>query len=383
MEAISPVVRGLMNGYSLGNMIRQQQMAQRQLAMHEKQQQFDQQSNQANLLMRLSDLGARPATQNDQFEMEGGTHVNFDEGLPITGGPSITSTPTTLPARMLTVPGSGQRMVLPTAQERDDRAIAYNQRTLLDRNRAKADEYAREMKMKEEYAARQLDATGVTAPDNVLKQWPALAGRKFPLSQMDEILRAVAAGQNRIAPGAPNPSKVSYVVDQATGNVTPIVPFLDEQGQPQLRSGKPGEGLARPRPRATAEGKGQGTREQRPSFTQTVDALTVRVLEDSAKGGGKTIDDALKNVETYYQNDPQFGTAVRQQIQTRLKKMKAKSNNNPYLEQAAPAADAAAAAGGTSTKTATQAHIKSYAQAKGISEAQALQDFQKSGFTVQ
>jgi len=76
MEYTSPVVRGLMNGFSLGNMLQQQQMDKRRLDMQEQQQGFDNQSRQVTLLSQLAEMGARPVTQSDQYEADGGQHVN-------------------------------------------------------------------------------------------------------------------------------------------------------------------------------------------------------------------------------------------------------------------------------------------------------------------
>jgi hypothetical protein len=200
MEAVNPVIRGLMNGFSLGNMLQQRQMDERRLAAQEKQQTFDNdqrqfqnQQQQASMMERLAAMGARPVTESDQFEMDGGTAVNFNDRLPIEGGPTITSSSTLLPARVLAMPGSGQRFVLPSADERDARVAKVNQRTLYDKFRA-ISEAKKEERLEEEAAyKRQVQERGGTLPAEILSRYGIAPGTKIPMQTIKEILNAVAS----------------------------------------------------------------------------------------------------------------------------------------------------------------------------------------------
>lgn len=337
MEAISPVVRGLINGFSLGNMVQQQQMDQRRMANQEKQQQFENESRQANLLSQLAELGARPMSQGDQFEVQGGTHVNFNEGLPIEGGPSITSTPTDLPARMLSMPGTGQQFVLPSAGERDQRAQTMNQRTLLDRNRAAADAHAKLLEQNAAAAAANLEQTGITLPKSLLDRFGMKPGTKVSAGQMDDLVRADSYAQQVNRPAAKT--------------VVNTYRFQGPKGMVERKVYKDGtfdetpiNGTQLPTRSGGGAGKGRTAAAPKPTFTQTVEALTNKVLEDSAAGGGATVDDALKNVDAYYKNDPQFSGAIRQQVKSRLRKIGDKSGGaNPLAGKVQPKATAAPA----------------------------------------
>ncbi len=323
MEAISPVVRGLMNGFSLGNMLQQQQMDKRRLDMHEKQQSFDNESRQATLLSQLAELGARPVSESDQYEMDSGTAVNFNEGLPITGGSSITSEPSDLLSRVLTMPGTGQRHVLPSVQEREGRAQAYNQRTLLDRNRAAAEAHAETLRQNEAGAARNLEATGIQLPPELLKRFGMQPGRKVLPTQMDDLMRADTYRTQVTTPKAKKVVNTARVQGQ-DGKLMSVLTY--EDGSQEF---KPINGTV---PARAGTGGKKAATGPKPTFTQTVEALTTKVLEDSAAGGWQTVEDALTNVDAHYKNDPQFTGAIRQQVRSKLRKMSVKDAANPYAK---------------------------------------------------
>lgn len=380
MEAISPVVRGLINGFSLGNMVQQHQMDQQRMASHERQQRFQNEQVQANLLTQLAELGARPVTQSDQYEVQGGQHVNFNEGLPITGGSSITSTPTDLPARILSMPGTGQQFVLPSAAERDQRAAAYNQRTLLDRNRAHAEQVAQELKLKEEAAARNLETTGIPLPAALLKRFDMKPGAKVLPTQMDDLLRADSYARSVEKPAAAKkvigtPSRFSA----PGGALMERVHYSDGTFEDRAINGTPVV-----RPSSGAGRRTGGAKEDKPTFTQKVTMLTEKVLQDSAQGKGTSIEDAISNVDKFYQNDPQFSPSARQMVKSRLRAMAKKDGpNNPFFKADAPAPAAGQPAAPATRKVATMDNVKAYAAKAGKTEAQAIEDFKKSGYTVQ
>jgi hypothetical protein len=357
-------------------MFKRQEAERRQEERLAQAQQFDQQMHNNSLLMRVNEMGGRPVTASDEYEMDGGQTVRFGgiSGVELSPQDAMTVVPSTKASRVLSV--GGQRLLLPSLDEQDARAAAVNHRTVLDRARASAEELRQKKQIEEEFAARRLESEGIPLPKNLADRFGLPVGRKVDPRQMDDLMRAEAYSQSiRQAPvsGAPNPSKVSYVVDQSTGNVTPIVPYLDEQGNPQLRSGKPGEGLARPRPRQETGARGAAGRERRLTPAQEADELVGEVLQGTRS---PSIDDAITNASQYFKSDPRFTAGRRAQVIQRLRKMKAAGDANPFY-QAQPAA---AAAG---SKIATQAHVQAYAQTKGITPQQALEEFKQSGYTVQ
>jgi len=374
MEYTSPVVRGLMNGFSLGNMLQQQQMDKRRLDMQEQQQGFDNQSRQVTLLSQLAEMGARPVTQSDQYEADGGQHVNFGEDF------SITSSPTDLPARMLAMPGTGQRFVLPSTGERDERAARQTQRSLLDRNRAAAEAHATTLTQNEAGAARNLEATGIQLPAELLQRFGMQPGRKVLPTQMDDLMRADTYRTQVTTPKARKVINTARVQGQ-DGKLMSVLTY--EDGTQEF---KPINGTTPTRAgTGTGSGRSKAAAEPKPTFTQTVNALSTKVLEESAAGGGQTIDDALDNVDAYYQNDPQFNGAIRQQIRSKLRKMGAKDAKNPFAKEVAPKVApkvAPNAAPNAAPKVASKANVSAFATAKGITEAQAMEEFKKSGYEV-
>jgi hypothetical protein len=344
MEAISPIVRGLLNGYQIGSMLQRQQAEMRQQQRLEQAEKFDQEMRSASLLSQLTGAGARPITESDQYEMDGGAAVRFGgvNGVELNPAEAMTVTPSTKFSRVLTVPGTGQRLLLPSIDERDEREARVSARSLLDRNRAQAEALREAERIKEESRARQLETEGLPLPSDLATIFGAPAGKKVMPGYMDELMRAATYRESlnaRPAPGAPIPSKVSYVVDQATGNVTPIIPFVDEKGMPQIRSGAPAQGIARPRPREGSRSAAASNKPRKLTPAQKADVLTEVVLKGTQS---PNIEDAIANVEKFYQDDPRFTPAMRVMVKQRLRRMK--DGNPEYKEPAAAAAPVTQAA---------------------------------------
>lgn len=373
MEAISPIIRGLINGFSLGNMLQQQQIDQRRMAQQERQQAFDQDMRQADLIQRVTAAGGRPVTQGDQYEMDTGTKVTFNEGLPITGGPSITSSPSDLTSRVLQIPGGGPRVVLPSLDESMAREQAFNQRTLLDRNRAEAERKAMDLKLQEEAAARQLEVTGIPLPADLARRY-GMEGRKVLPTQLDDIVRADTYRQSVSQPA--KKEVINTYRYQGPGGLTERVVFKDGTFQETPLNGQQ---LPARSGSGRAKGGAGGARKLTPA--QEADELTGEVLKGTRSA---SIEDAIKNATTYFQNDPRFTPGRRAQVVQRLKRMQSKGEANPFFQaNAAPTQASGQAAAPAAAKIASKANVAAYAQAKGITEAQALADFQKSGYTVQ
>ena len=128
-----------------------------------------------------------------------------------------------------------------------------------------------------------------------------------------------------------------------------------------------------------ARGGAGGARKLTPA--QEADELTGEVLKGTRSA---SIEDAIKNATTYFQSDPRFTPGRRAQVVQRLRRMQKDGGTNPFFQaNAAPAQASGQAAAPAAAKIASKANVAAYAQAKGITEAQALADFQKSGYTVQ
>lgn len=62
-----------------------------------------------------------------------------------------------------------------------------------------------------------------------------------------------------------------------------------------------------------------------------LDDLLAKVLQDSAQGGGTTIEHATANLKQHYQDDPRFTPGMRLRIQSRLSRMKEQEGGaNPF-----------------------------------------------------
>jgi hypothetical protein len=285
-------------------------------------------------------------TQADRFEMDGGTHVQFNEGLPITGGPSIISTPTDLPARILTIPGGGGQVVLPSVQERQDRTAAFNHRTLLDRNRAEAERRATEIRMQEDSAARTLDRTGIPLPADLAKRFDMTPGRKVLPTQMDDLMRADTYSRSVTQPRARKVINTARV-QGPDGKLMSVLTY--EDGSQEFR---PINGTVPARQGAAArsggEAKPKAAAGRKMTSAEEADELLGVVLQGTRSA---SIDDAIKNVTQHFKSDPRFTAGKRAQVIQRLKKMKDAGEENPFYQAPAATAPAAGAPGAPAVGT--------------------------------
>ena len=318
--AVNPIVRGMLNGIRIASMIREQALAQEAAERLRAREQREAILQDLQTRMMLSER-ARPVT--------GGT-VTEEVELDLPSGYSVASgTPETItrrqrsgivrPAdRSRTVKYGGAEYEILTPAEQAAIKRLEELRTLEEKNQ-RALEHAK--RMREELGIEVVD------PETGQRQ-------RVSEGSVDDFYRGMASRRAAIeGPRKPTPTpRIIPLYDWATGAVRAGIASMDEQGRPKIEASDPLKGVISPRPRAQAQAK-EG-KERQPSQSERLNELVGRVLMDSARGGGKTIDDAIKNVTRFYQSDPAFTPGMRAAVIARLKAMAEKDPDNPFADQA-------------------------------------------------
>lgn len=216
---INPIVSGIMDAFSMANLIHGQRTQDEQLALSKAReqreaqyQQGQQQRQDADLAMRLNALGARPMTPSDELEANSGMRVNYAPQTTTTSvndgtGTDLSSLPQQSTRMIPTlepsdikgrlVKAGGQQYVLPSQTERESMANRESEREISAK--VKETQALADTKTQAEIAGTKakLQAFGIPVTKENADLLGIQPGTFIMPEHMDDYMRAIATAKGK------------------------------------------------------------------------------------------------------------------------------------------------------------------------------------------
>lgn len=251
----SPIVSGLLDGFSLASQMKQQALQQQVLQRQVQRDAEDKQVRDLQTQMALSDRGYKPSTPDQDAEAQTGLTAPKMMDVPGVIGQVQAGPPQKSDIKSRMAKFNGQTYVRPSQDELDVQAERQGARDLASKTataKALAD-VAEASKVKG--ATDLLNATGVALSDQMSDSLGLPRGQKYPAEKLDDLMRAYTTKtKSDKGPAA----QLKGYTNQDTGDVTPTVVGVDKDGKPMITTGAPAKGIAKSRTRV-AQG---GTRDE-------------------------------------------------------------------------------------------------------------------------
>lgn len=380
---ISPVVSGLLQGAQVGSLLRRAAVEREAMDRQQRRESFEREVAQTELRQKLATLGARPVTAGDDVEMQVGqrfvprpvTAVNFGDA------PVLVSTPSDLKGRVVTVPGTQERYVLPS----QDEALARRVREAQTLGTANLDLLRQEGGVRAETAGKSRTAE-LTAEDT----HRAAAG-VAPTAEMTQLLgipqtvRLLPLELQRLG------AALGEYREREAGQKAASARQREQQqftaAQTEYRENR--------RDARAARGSAPSASEARLSAEASRDALVDDIASEALQEAGGDRERAVASLNALMGSGGRRARNwnLRSRVQRALERNGGSAATStpagaglrgaspaPAQAPATPTTSPGSAAG--APKVAPAAAVAAYAKRKGVSLAQAKKDFVQSGYTV-
>lgn len=395
---ISPIVSGLVNAFSLANMVKRQQQADEQLAMAKareeriaRQEQEQTEYRQADLQMRLSAMGARAATESDDLEAQTGQRIDFGpRGIPLVS-------PSDIKGRL--VKAGGQRYVLPSLEEREGMADRASERETKRKTR-EAEAVAKARTQADIAGTKaKLETLGYPIEDKIADELGIPRGRAVMPEQLPSLAHTLATMR---AARIRNEKNVAHTLAFQDQNHTGVAVVMNDGtvkwNEIEGLGGKP---HAPQRPASATEQR-LSDNDARKKLIDEAAGQYFAAENDVEKAIARLKADANSNHPTAAFLKKNL-IAITRSIRSAAPKASAAANdpaaiiqqldqvlNKPAAPAAAPVVEPkkdtpalrAIEAAQKPKKTATGDNIRAYAKRKGISYAAAEKEFRDNGYEI-
>lgn len=244
---LAGVVTGVLQAHALAQSIRRAALQEEAVERQKSRIAREDELQDAELQLRMNAAGVRPATAGDEFEAASG------QALDVTPDPkrgyTLSQRPSDIKGRMFKL--RGQQFVMPSQFDRERGDERQFSREMGRRKRV----VGMEQEIKSAAEADRLRQTGFEITPEIAERTGLQAGTRVPMTSVDDVMRAMLAGDKAKQP-VERKVRASRVTTDDAGNQTEIVSYDDGSTVEKPLKAR-GKKTREPQPRDTSRTEAQ------------------------------------------------------------------------------------------------------------------------------